>query len=77
MNMSYCRFENTERDLRDCFRHLREPTIGMDNIERTARLRMIAMVTKMAEEIGNMTADEIENGDPDFDPDDMIDGLVG
>jgi hypothetical protein len=39
-NMSYCRFENTLRDLRDCFEHMNEK---LSNDEAIARQRMIEL----------------------------------
>lgn len=38
-NMSYCRFENTERDLRDCAAHILDK--GLSPSEADARLALI------------------------------------
>ena len=46
-NMSYCRFRNTEQDLRDCINHL-DPELDNDKElsmeEEKAARRMIAMM---------------------------------
>lgn len=51
-NMSYCRFENTLGDLRDCFTALREgdDDTQMSEYERGARNGLLALCAKIAEE---------------------------
>ena len=68
-NMSYCRFENTLNDLRDCHASMLEPTAKMSEHEQRARINMFALVLKMAEEINEMDEETQLNGDPDFDED--------
>lgn len=55
-NMSYCRFQNTALDLRDCVNNLRslDPNdISMNTTdERNARERIIEMAADLLEEIG-------------------------
>ena len=52
-NMAYCRFENTLRDLRDCYHN------GMDDIlmpgesEYEYRKKLIALCRKIADEYGD------------------------
>jgi len=49
-NMSYCRFENTERDLRDCFNNMDE---DLDNEEeKRAKARLIKLCERIAAEFG-------------------------
>ena len=55
-NMSYCRFENTLGDLRDCHRAMYEPTAKMNEYERVARLQLSTLVQEMATEIEAMAA---------------------
>lgn len=38
-NMSYCRFENTLRDLRDCFDHVEDTELSVS--EQKARSKML------------------------------------
>ena len=53
-NMSYCRFENTLPDLRDCLEHMDELDLSDD--ESRARKRLI----KVCKEIADDYADELE-----------------
>lgn len=39
-NMSYCRFENTLRDLQDCYEHMTE---SLSDDEARARQRLVEM----------------------------------
>ena len=61
-NMSYCRFENTLGDLRDCHRSMYEPTGGMNEHEAAAREEMFCLVQEMAEEIASMDRGDRRNG---------------
>ncbi len=47
MNMSYCRFENTAGDLRDCLNHF-EDELDTES-EQTARKEIWQMACKIAE----------------------------
>lgn len=55
-NMSYCRFENTLRDLQDCAIALEEnesehgePLAGLSDEERAAAIRLIVLCQQIAE----------------------------
>jgi len=52
-NMSYCRFENTFRDLQDCYEHMhaREGDGDDDLSEREAKYR--ARLVKLCHDIAN------------------------
>ena len=47
-NMSYCRFANTLRDLRDCNEHLWDNDLSED--EEKARKRLIELCREIAED---------------------------
>jgi hypothetical protein len=67
-NMSYCRFENTLRDLRDCHEAMNEPTDKMNEYEKSARRSLFNLVKIMAEEIedaGLLDGELIDDSDPD------------
>ena len=50
-NMSYCRFENTAKDLRDCKEHILDTEdLGID--EARARHDLIALCQDILEEVG-------------------------
>lgn len=53
-NMSYCRFENTLRDLRDCQRALRSGALNDNEMEkeheRPAMLKLVALCAEITEE---------------------------
>ena len=52
-NMSYCRFENTMNDLRDCLRHINRKAENEHDEE--SRWEMIQLFTEVAEEFdGNV-----------------------
>lgn len=48
-NMSYVRFENTERDLRDCVEHMGDK---LSSSEDAARERLVALCIVVVEESG-------------------------
>ena len=48
-NMSYCRFENTLEDLRDCYEHIDETLSNKD--EHKARIRLYKLCQKVTEAI--------------------------
>ncbi len=56
-NMSYCRFQNTLSDLRDCQEALNEGCLDRDDElsteEREAALKLIKRCTKISEDFGD------------------------
>jgi hypothetical protein len=60
-NMSYCRFENTYKDLLDCFRALRDldELNDLSDSEKSYAERLI----KLCEEIFNENQDKLEDED--------------
>lgn len=54
-NMSYCRFENTSRDLADCWHHFHE-TDDLNGYETEGRKRIIKLALKIAERFGDEVA---------------------
>ena len=57
-NMSYCRFENTLRDLLDCEEHFEDE---LDNdYEIEARKRMLAICKRIAK---NYTEEDLRSGE--------------
>ena len=48
-NMSYCRWENTLNDLRDCAKHLNDP---VDGSEARAQATLLELAADMLEEVG-------------------------
>ena len=59
-NMSYCRFQNTLKDLRDCNTHLFDDLGGS---ERRARIELAKLCKEIAEEFEGY--DEQETDDED------------
>ena len=61
-NMSYCRFENTSRDLADCAQALREcselPNIS-NRYEYPALLNLIALCRQISEQFDGMDESDI------------------
>lgn len=57
--MSYCRFENTMNDLRDCLRHINRK--AENNHDEEARWEMIQLFTEVAEEFGGNVMEYAEN----------------
>ena len=51
-NMSYCRFENTYNDLKDCYAHMDDDLEGED--EEKARVRMVKLCQKIVDDFGGM-----------------------
>ncbi len=49
-NMSYCRFENTVRDLNDCAANLRDEEVS--SAEKEARRTLIEICYDILEEVG-------------------------
>lgn len=54
-NMSYCRFENTLSDLKDCYEHIEDRTLG--EREDQCRKRLIQLCNRIASEF-NYEEDE-------------------
>jgi hypothetical protein len=50
-NMSYCRFQNTLQDLRDCYENWGEPLESDEEV--AARLRMLKLCKKIVEDYGD------------------------
>ena len=49
-NMSYCRYENTLRDLRDCWDAWNEQEDDLSESERKAKERLTKLCKEIAEE---------------------------
>jgi len=61
-NMSYCRFENTLNDMRECREAMYESTTKMNDREKRARKKLFELVVEMADEIENMSDNIRDNG---------------
>ena len=58
-NMSYCRFENTMRDLRDCLDHIHKPC---DNTyDESSRQEMIEMFNEIAQDFNGDVVEYARN----------------
>ena len=64
--MSYCRFENTLRDLRDCYNNM--DSNDLSESEFNARKQMIELCWDIYQEYCNNIDDEFE-GEDEFDED--------
>ena len=62
-NMSYCRFENTERDLRDCMDHIHDDPEDLSGEEKAARDSLIELCKDIASEFGDVDDYEDHSGD--------------
>jgi hypothetical protein len=64
-NMSYCRFQNTANDLRDCIEHIGD---FIDKDEHNARKRIVEMCKAIvaAEEYGDIPEKPEDMEDPDM-----------
>jgi hypothetical protein len=51
-NMSYCRFENTLNDLKDCFNHI-DNVDNLSESEKRARERLIRICLDIANDYGD------------------------
>ncbi len=49
-NMSYCRFQNTLRDLRDCWDNWEDPQDELSKEEKQARERLANLCREIAKE---------------------------
>lgn len=60
-NMSYCRFQNTLKDLRDCDEHIDDE---LSKIEHSARVKLLRLCYQMVEafidEYGDLDEDAIQ-----------------
>lgn len=59
-NMSYCRFENTAKDLEDCSEHINDDLSDSD-YERRARKRLVALCRQIADDYNMEDEDNAEN----------------
>jgi hypothetical protein len=50
-NMSYCRFQNTVGDLRDCSEAMEDPELSAE--EKAARIRLIKICVAIADDFGH------------------------
>lgn len=77
-NMSYCRFENTYNDLRDCAGALEEPNHGkLSASERQARRSLLDLCAAITEAFGGMSDAELDAlapGDEDDEDDEDDEG---
>ena len=55
-NMSYCRFENTAADLRDCLDHFDEDR-ELDSIEQAGRDEIIEMAEEIYDNYSDLHSD--------------------
>jgi len=62
-NMSYIRFENTFKDLLDCFVHLNDG--GLSDSEYNYRARLVAMCQNMVDEFDPEDVDDETDEDVD------------
>ena len=63
-NMSYCRFENTVKDLRDCANELQEPESmqsELSDTEQQAKEELIELCCEIAEQCGNTRDYSVED----------------
>lgn len=65
MNMSYCRFQNTLNDLRDCADEVESMTLSRD--ENKARVRLIQLCQEIAELYDEDSMEQFEDNDPEGD----------
>lgn len=72
MNMSYCRFENTVRDLKDCQENMDSKDLSKS--EKLARIELIRVAYDILESLGatiEQDVDELLPVDDDLDQDDF------
>ncbi len=62
-NMSYCRFENTMRDLEDCQEHLNDKLDS--EYEISSRVRLIEICRNIAKEMEDEDLDKLPKGKED------------
>jgi hypothetical protein len=71
--MSYCRFQNTLNDLRDCKNEMDDAytisDMGLSNDERHAMIRLVNVCQEIIDNFDRMEAMEIETQEEDEDED--------
>lgn len=60
-NMSYCRFENTLRDLEDCSEHLFETKEELGEYEWAAKLKLVKLCLEIVSQAYPDLADSEDN----------------
>lgn len=55
-NLSYCRFQNTLPDLRDCYEHIWDDDLSSE--EKKARLELVKLCIEIADEFGGNDPDD-------------------
>jgi hypothetical protein len=50
-NMSHCRFENTLKDLKNCYEHLEETKEELGEYEWKAKLKLIELCLEIVSEV--------------------------
>jgi len=55
-NMSYCRFQNTLKDLRDCYYNIEDTSLSGE--EFLAREQLLELCKSITEEFGDMDFEE-------------------
>ena len=58
-NMSYCRFENTLKDLLDCYENLDDPTLEQSKTELVSREQLIDLCRKIVYHVDSGQNDDI------------------
>ena len=51
-HMSYCQFENTAKDLKDCFDHRGDKSEELSKSEEIARIKIIKLAKNIIENFG-------------------------
>lgn len=64
-NMSYCRFQNTVRDLSDCYDAMDEPVADLSPAEQRARKRLLKLCGTIAAEVEDGAIDDGEEREPE------------
>jgi hypothetical protein len=65
-NMSYCRFENTERDLEDCLNVINEGGDELSRREYGSALKIMRMILEIADEYNDVNGDLSDDGIEEF-----------
>lgn len=63
-NMSYCRFENTLRDLYDCYYNLNST---LSDRERMSRKSLVDLCRSIVDEYDPSVEDEVEEDEDEYD----------
>lgn len=67
-NMSYCRFQNTLGDLRDCMNHITDEKLSRD--EKDARLALVELCHEIVDEYESAEMQDVDEGEDDEDDED-------